>query len=182
MKKHFSAALCAATLTFGLTGAAHADIFAPTYVNLTFGSGLTQSGSVVQTEAADGSFDDFFLFFNAPSYSLDTYTGTAGAGVSFSSVTLFPILDPADAVALTGSLGAGGFNYSPTNVLPSAAWEMEITGTAALGSSYTLAISSTATDAPPLPTIPEPTNLALLMAGLGVVASKALRRKSKASA
>lgn len=168
MKKTLSAALFAATLGLGLTGAARADTF--TFVgDIEVASTASTPISVMTTEAAAGTFTDTFLFFNAPSYSLDTYTGTTGAGTTFTSVSL--IANTLDSTpALTGTLSASKFTYSPTNVLPSGAWELLVSGVATVGSTYTLGFASVGTSAPTPTAVPEPASWALLMmGGLGLL-------------
>lgn len=175
MNTTFSAALCAAALGLGLAGTAHADTF--TFVGSTETDGGAPIVSSPVTEAA-GSFTDTFMFFNAPSYSLDTYVSSAVSGVSFTGVSLTDITG--ETVALAGTLSAGAFSFAPSAVLPSAAYELIVTGTSATGGSYSVAFTSSFTDAPaPAAAVPEPANWALLvLGGMGLFGLKGARKRS----
>ena len=175
-------ALSAATLALGLSGVAQADANTTTFVTLTLGSGLTQTGSFTNAITTAGAFVDTYIFANAPSYSLDQYVATVASGVTFTGAALVPYMDfdPADAVDLTTVLTSTGLSASPSAVLPSGLYMLELSGTALAGSSYTINISSTATDAPTVPTpVPEPSTWLLMGAGVALTGGVARRRLMK---
>lgn len=177
MKKILSAALCAATFTFGLTGVAQAD--QTKLITLKPTTGLTEAGAFSDKFAAGADFIDDYIFANQPSYSLDEYTAT-GTNVTFTNVVLFSYPFGDDVPALVGTLSGTTLDATPDGVLPGELWVLEISGTAlAGGGSYTGLISSTATDAPP-PPVPEPAGWMLLLAGLGGVAARARRARKGA--
>ena len=169
--------LSAAALSLGMMGSAHADqtLFVP--LTLATGNGtLAQTGSFSDAIANAGSFTDDYIFANAPSFSLDTYTATVGSGVTFLSVTL-SVSGTGTPIALNSTVTASSITASPAAVLPSALYVLEIKGIAAAASSYSGKISSTATAAPIPTPVPEPASWALMLAGLGLTGFMARRRR-----
>ena len=178
-KTHFLIhALSAATLALGLTGIAQADANITTFVPLTLGAGSSQAGSFTNTISTAGAFVDNYIFANAPSYSLDQYLATVASGITFTGAALVPYMDsdPADAIDLTTILTSTGLSASPSAVLPSGLYVLELSGTALAGGSYTLNITSTATDAPGVQTpVPEPATWLLM--GMGLALTGVVKRR-----
>lgn len=180
MKKILSAALCAASLAFGLTGAAHADQFLPVILKLpTTPGNMTASAPISDTFASAGDFTDDYVYTNLPAFSMDEFKVT-GTGVTFWYAMLFAA-DLTDFPTLGGTSTDSSFDLKTTDPLPSALWVLELYGTADLGGSYSGTIFSTAIDTPAAPSIPEPTSALLLLAGLGLVASRAKRARKDAT-
>ncbi len=181
MKKILTAALCAASLAFGLTGVAHADQTKLVVLKLPTAAGnYTASGTFSDTFASATEFVDDYIYTNLPAFSTDEFKVT-GTGVSFEFVWLYSFPDASVVPNIDGPSTTSSFDFTTTDPLPSALWVLEIYGSAAAGSSYGGTIFSTAIDTPAAPSIPEPTSALLLLAGLGLVASRAKRARQGAT-
>lgn len=179
MKKILSATLCAASLAFGLVGAAHADQFELITLKLpTTPGSMTASAPISDSFATGGEFYDDYVYANLPAFSMDEFKVT-GTGVTFGYAILFSS-DLSDFPNLTGPSTSSSFDFSTSDPLPSALWVLEIYGVADAGGSYSGSIFSTAVDTPAA--VPEPTGALLLLAGLGVVATRAKRSRRQAVA
>ncbi len=181
MKKILSAALCAASLAFGLVGAAHASQFELVTLTLpTTPGNMTASAPISDSFDTAGEFYDDYVYTNLPAFSLDEFK-VSGTGVTFTYARLY-WSDFSDYVQLGGTFHGNTFDLTTTDPLPSALWVLEIYGVADAGGSYSGSIFSTAVDTPPAPPVPEPTGALLLLAGLGVVAARAKRSRRQAVA
>ena len=179
MKKFLTSALCAASIAFGLTGAAHADQIKLVTLKLPTAPGaMTASAPISDTFAAATTFTDDYFYANLPAFSMDEFTVT-GTNVTFGYAALFAI-DYSAFPNLGGTSTDSSFDFTTTDPLPSALWVLEIYGFADAGGSYGGTIFSTAIDTPAAP-IPEPTSALLLLAGLGLVAARARRARKDAT-
>ena len=95
------------------------------------------------------------------------YTGTSTGGVS----------SPADLVNSAFSFAGSTIVATTFSGLAAGSYFFEVTGTAAtpIGTSFNVTIQAPS-DTNPLPAIPEPTNMALLLAGLGLMGFLVKRR------
>ena len=163
-----AALVALASLAAGLATPAHAD--SPQYITFVLSTpGTTQTATFSDIVGAIGNFTDDYVFASPPSLSTLTFTGTAGSGISFTSVQLLTYGTLATN-ALTGSLGPTGFTEITSPALKSAAYVLEIKG---LSTSTTASYNGGITNA-----VPEPASWALWLLGLGATA--ALARRSQA--
>ena len=188
---------CAAVALAGpaFAGATHdivtQDVF---YDTLDFTDGLNTSGPFGVTFGGKGSFDEVFLFFAPPTESQIQFDGVADyfkgkATVSFSGFD-FGVFNALNYDGVTGAfLGANvtslpldqsyltryAFGGESADFLGSGVYYIEVRGTSlAAGAGFGGHINTTA--------IPEPTNVALLLAGMGLVGGLARRRRQSIEA
>ncbi len=173
MKHLLAALLPAAALSLGAISPAHATAtLAP--IVMTFGSGLTQTGSFSDLLSAAGGFTDTFLMNPSPPVADTVFTLTAGAGVTFSSFVLeyfngasIPLTETFSPTAITA-----------TGSLNTAVYELVVKGTATAGASYTGTVATNVGTLVATPPVPEPASWAMMLAGLGVCGALARRRKA----
>ncbi len=161
----------AAGLTTALLaiGSAHAKT---TYVPMDPGTpgDFDVSWTVKGTQSRGATtFDDFFIFnvLDAQDISV-SLTATKGTldGFAIYDYSSGDLLQEVDVPPL------GSFSWSDM-VLQSGVYALEVAGdyTKATGGSYTGAITG-------IPAVPEPQNLALMLAGIGAIAAMARRRRN----
>ena len=190
--------LLAATAALALAGpafagATHDIVTQDVYYNtLEFADGLNTSGLLGVTFDGKGSFDEVFLFASPPIASQIQFDGTAEyvggkATVSFTGFD-FGVFNQLNYDDVTGDfLGANvtslsmdqsyltrfSFGGQSSDFLGSGIYYIEVKGTSLVaGSGFDGHINTTA--------IPEPANVALLLAGLGLVGGLARRRRQTA--
>ena len=190
--------LLAACAAFALAapafaGTTHDIVTQDVYFNtLTPADGLDTTGTFGVTFDGKGTFDEVFLFFAPPTESQIQFDGTTDyfkgkATVSFTGFD-FGVFNEFNYDDVTGDfLGANvtslsldesyltkfAFGGQSSDFLGSGIYYVEVRGTSLVaGSGLDGHINTTA--------IPEPTNVALLLAGLGIVGGVARRRKQAA--
>lgn len=167
LHRHLKPALAASALAAAAALPAQADT--TRFVPLVLGSGTTQSAAISDTVGYIGNFTDDFVFTSPPPLAMASFAGTAGIGLTFSSVTLLTYgtstLNP-----ISGSFSATAFNESATAPISSAVYVLEIKGFSA---SATAAYSGTISASP----VPEPPSWALMAAGLLGSAALVSRRR-----
>jgi hypothetical protein len=172
MKKPILHALAAGALAAVLASPAHAD--KTTYLALSYiNPGTAQQASFSDLIGYIGDFTDDYVFASPPPVAFATFTGTAGSGITFTSVTLMTY-GTLDSDALAGSFTASAFTESASPPLQSAVYVLEIKGT----STSTTASYSGLVSASP---VPEPAPWGLMLLGLGG-AGGLLRRRLAATA
>lgn len=174
MKASFNKVLAALFVSAGLMTSAHAD--STQYVPLgAVGSTTTFSGTIGDTLSSLGTFTDIFGFSGAPASSDISISATAGAGITFTSLTLeyfggsTPI--PLDLSSVSsGSLQATAYDQI------SGFYQWVITGTVTTaGASYTGTILENTNVTIPS-AVPEPSSWALMLGGLGLVGMLSRKR------
>lgn len=201
IRKTLTATCAAVALAAGLaapTSAAARDISADTsnvYFNtLMPGDGLDTYGTFGDAFANKGTtFDDVFRFFSPPVNSQVSFDGLVDylngmASVKFTGFDFGVFVSEnydndtgdflgitVDSLATTDASGTKfAFNGESRDFLNSGIYYIEVKGTTLLdGGGFSGHINTTA--------IPEPTNIALMLAGLGLVGTMARRRKAKAA-
>ena len=197
IRKTLTAACAAVALAGGLAAPAFADaskdivtqdVF---FDSLSFGDGLDTFGQFGNSFAATGAFDEVFLFFSPPIASQVAFDGSADyagtkATVSFTGFD-FGVLNQENFDQDGNFLGVNvsslpldqsyrtkfAFGGESADFVGSGIYYIEVTGTALVaGGGFSGDINTTP--------IPEPGNLALLLAGLGLVGTLARRRKPAA--
>jgi hypothetical protein len=167
MKQPYLHALAALALATLLATPAHAD--KTTYLSLSnINPGTSQQATFSDLIGTIGDFTDDYVFVTPPPVAFATFTGTAGDGLTFSSVVLYTYgsttSDP-----LTGSFTTASFSESASPPLQSAAYVLEIKGNAA---TITASYSGKIMAAP----VPEPASWALMLLGLGATGGLMRRR------
>lgn len=184
-------AACAAVALAGpaFAGTTHDIATQDVFFNpLAFTDGLNTAGTFGVTFDGKGAFDEVFTFFAPPTSSQIQFDGSADyvdgkATVSFTSFE-FGVFNGLDYDGQTGDvIGANvttlamdqsyltkfAFGGQSADFLGSGVYYFEVKGTSlAVGSGFGGHINTTA--------IPEPTNVALLLAGLGLLGGLARRR------
>ena len=163
------------------------------FVNMSFGDGLDTFGDFGDGAVAKGrTFDDVFLFFAPPTQSQVSFFGSADRSMSGSTTFKFTGFDfgvlnyqltdtNSNVVGINGtslamddaSFTRQAFVGQSHDFVGSGIYYLEVEGvsTAANGG-FSGSIFTTA--------IPEPTNVALLLAGIGLIGTMARRRKQQA--
>ncbi|MBS0448366.1 MAG: FxDxF family PEP-CTERM protein [Proteobacteria bacterium] len=166
--------LAAAALSIGAIGAAQATII-PVVLSIPsgLGDGSPMTGSFSDIISGAGSFTDDIVFNGPPPTSTDTFTATAGSGITFTGVTL-SYFSGGGSVPLSGSMTSTSINES-TGTIISALYDLKISGTAAAGASYSGTISAL----PGVAAVPEPESWALMLLGLGATGAFVRGRKQR---
>jgi hypothetical protein len=176
VKSKFSISVAAALLAAGFAAPALADQTSPVLVTMNYVSGVgskTQKGTFTDTLSTAGIFTDSYIFNSPPAIATDSFTATAGTGITFTSV-VFTYFNSTTPLPLTGSLTGSSITESAGTV-NSALYEITITGTATAGASYTgtITAASISQTAP----VPEPASWAMMLAGLTATGAFLGRRR-----
>jgi len=169
MKKALSVLFAATTLaavcaTPAFAGPANSGFIVFTTPTTPSG-GLVMTGPMNSTFAATGMFDDVFFFITPPPDAVDAqFTIAAGTGVTFSGFTIDYFGGGGDPIWTTETVLPTSINIDIPGGLISGVYQIDVTGTALAGSSYSGTVSVTVEGTVP---VPEASSYALLAAGLG---------------
>ncbi len=198
IRKTLTTLAAAAALTTGLATSASAAVVTPDFIDnvtMNFGAGLSTIGFFGDGGYAAGtSIDDYFLYFSPPVSSQTDFEAFAGVDGNFAQTFKLTGFDfgvfggfvvddngyfagydfetlATDQTFLTRSGAALGAESA--DFIDSGIYYIEIKGTVEeAGGGFSGEINTTP--------IPEPGNVALLLAGLGVMGTLARRRKTLA--
>ncbi len=163
-------------LSLGLAAAAHADTttYDPIFGAVTPTTGTQLSGTFSQVIAA-GDFTLSVWAEGATEFD-QLFTAAAGSGISFSSVTATVLGDDTPLVFSSNSLTASSISTALHD--QSASFIVyTITGTATVAGSTVSGTILDDTNFTPAAAVPEPTTWALMLGGLGLVATRLNKRR-----